>query len=79
MLMSHPGSFAKRIDIYKTIGIKEFENLVKVRLKDPQKYYGNTLLLWNGKYTQDSIAYRIIKQSCINNNIQNSNDQVWLV
>ena len=62
----------------KTIGIKEFEKLVKDRLKEPQKYSGNTLLLWNGKYTQDSIAYRIIKQSCINNNIQNSNDQVWL-
>lgn len=62
----------------KRISIKDFEKRVEDRLSNPQEYYDKTLLLWDEYETTDSIPYRVIKQSCIEYNQNNLNDQTWM-
>lgn len=61
----------------KTIGITDFESLVKDRLTKPGKFAGRSLVLWNADYQKYGIAQRVITQCCEAYNQENPNDQVW--
>ena len=63
----------------RTIGIKEFETLVRDRLENPQAYIGKSLVLWNYHLGPDDIAYYIIKRCCVCYNQDNPKDMVWYV
>ena len=61
----------------KTIEIADFKKLVMERLANPRDYAGRSLVLWNADYNNSGIAYRVIKQCCIEYDKENLDDQVW--
>lgn len=61
----------------KPIGIEDFTRLVKDRLEYPEAYNGRTLILWNGSYNPDGIAYQVIEQCCIDYNRLNPDSKIW--
>lgn len=61
----------------KTIGIADFKKLVMERLENPSLFENKTLLLWHARYTQDSLAYQIIEDCCIQYNQLHPDNQVW--
>lgn len=61
----------------KIIGIADFKKLVMERLAKPRDFAGRSLVLWNADYMDYGIAYRVIRQCCIEYDKENPDDQVW--
>lgn len=61
----------------KTIGIADFQALVKKCLTDPDLFINKSIVLWNADYQHYGMAYSIIKECCLDFNRKNPNDQVW--
>jgi len=61
----------------KTIGISEFETLIRERLASPEAFSGKTLVLCNSFCGEESIAYNVIRNCCIKHNLSNKVKQVW--
>ena len=63
----------------KTIGITDFKKIVMERLANPSLFVGRSLLLWNEIHIDhNSISYNVIEQCCIEHNIANPDQQVWI-
>lgn len=61
----------------KTIGIKQFQEIVSDVLDNPDKYAGKSIILWNSHPGPDSIEYNIVEDCCVRYNKLHRDNQVW--
>ena len=61
----------------RIIGISDFHALIEECLSNPGSFAGKSIILWKASYLEDSIAYRVIKQCCIEHNKKHFGQQVW--
>lgn len=62
----------------KTISIKELKVLINARLENPKAFAGKSLVIWNSRYTTDSIVCRLVKQCCVEYDVANPELQKWV-
>ena len=61
----------------KTIGIKQFKEIVIDCLNNPDKYSTGSIVLWNSHRGPQSIEYQIVEECCVNYNNMHTDNQVW--